>query len=95
MSKEENTQNSQFKKYINNKLLKLNNIKKFNFIKFISIINFYYISKWRKNIRNSSDEECEGNIIEANNQLEINKLVISLPFKKAFESTILSMKNPI
>ena len=40
------------------------------------------ISKRRKNIRNSSDEECEGNIIEANNKLEIDKLLISLPFKK-------------
>ena len=42
---------------------------------------------------NSSDEECEDYIIEANNQLEINKIVKSQPFKKEIESTILSMKN--
>ena len=42
---------------------------------------------------NSINEECEDNIIEANNQIEINKMIKSQPFKKAIESTILSMKK--
>ena len=42
---------------------------------------------------NSSDEECNENIIKENNKLSIDNLVNSKPFKKVLHSTILSMKN--
>ena len=42
---------------------------------------------------NTSDEECNENIIEENNKITIDKIVKSKPFKVAIESKILSMKN--
>ena len=42
---------------------------------------------------NTSDEECNENIIEENNKITIDKIVKSKPFKVAIEPTIISMKN--